>query len=426
MPTVLDGLREELVAKAKAAHQVLEEAGPDNDMSKVKCLGDGLDTTAKLEKFRALNVEVADLHDKVKKQEVDDGLFDKARASWEELNQVRSTPIHPTVDGRQTRVVKSLGRALVESTEYNDFKGMRQWPRPISMPDLDVRAAVFHTGAGWTPEQIRLDRVEFSPQRPIRVIDFLPVLPTGADTIRYMEETTLTNNAAETAESTATTAADLIPESALALTERNRPVEWLPTFLPVTMQQMEDVEGIEAYVNSRLTYMIQARLDSQIIVGDGVTPNLLGTNSVSGINTYALAAEPVPDAIFKGMQEVRLSGGTAGFAEPSVVFINPADWTDIRLLRTADGMYIWGNPSEAGPERIWGVPVVQTPVATVNTATLGDYATYSAVYIKRGIDLAVSDSHSSYFTRGMLAIRADMRVAIVHFRPQAFCTVTGI
>jgi HK97 family phage major capsid protein len=148
----------------------------------------------------------------------------------------------------------------------------------------------------------------------------------------------------------------------------------------------------------------------------------MGTNNVVGINTQAKGADPTPDAIYKGMTLVR----SMGFTEPSVGFIHPNDWQDIRLLRTADGIYIFGSPIESGPDRIWGMPVVVTTAALENTMTLGDYRNFSALFTKRGITVAVSDSHAYYFTRGTLAVRADMRVAMVHFRPLAFCTVTGI
>ena len=87
---------------------------------------------------------------------------------------------------------------------------------------------------------------------------------------------------------------------------------------------------------------------------------------------------------------------------------------------------LWGHPSMPGPFTIWGVPVVETTAVTATKAIAGDYANFSALYTRRGITLAVSDSHSHYFTMGMLAIRADMRVAMVHFRPKAFGEVTGL
>ena len=289
---------------------------------------------------------------------------------------------------------------------------------PASVLEIGAKElkTLFQTSAGWSPESIRDDRVELKPERPVSVVNFLPTSATQHNSVKYMEETTFTNAAVEIAE------AGSFPEATLALTERSQAVEKIAVFLPVTDEQLEDEEQAEDYVNDRLIFMLQQRLDLQIIQGNGTAPNMLGTNNVTGIQTQAKSADPTPDAFYKLFRKIR----SDGFAEPSVVLVHPNDWEDVRLLRTADGVYIWGNPSQAGPERIWGVRVVQTTAALENTATAGDYVTYSALRLRRGVEVRVSDSHSTYFTEGNQAIRADVRVAVVHYRLKAFGTVTGI
>jgi HK97 family phage major capsid protein len=110
---------------------------------------------------------------------------------------------------------------------------------------------------------------------------------------------------------------------------------------------------------------------------------------------------------------------------PNAVVMHPMDWQDVRLLRTADGIYIWGSPSEAGPARIWGLPVAQSDGLTQNTGLVLD-TSFTELATRRGIDVQVSNSHADYFINGKQAVRADMRVALVVYRPTAICTVTGI
>ncbi|WP_433233726.1 phage major capsid protein [Actinomadura nitritigenes] len=144
---------------------------------------------------------------------------------------------------------------------------------------------------------------------------------------------------------------------------------------------------------------------------------------MSGIQTQAKGgSEPTTDALYKAMRKIR----DTGFAEPSVVFMTPATWEPVRLMKTADGIYIWGHPSMPGPATVWGVPVVETTAAPANAALVGDYANFSELAVRRGIDVQVSNSHSDYFIRGKLALRADLRVALIHYRPLAFCEVTGL
>ena len=417
----LNELKAEMRARTDKLHEIFEQAGPDRDFSKVTAIYG--DTAGKVDQVRSMNAELGDINKQIKEREELEEIAVKAQAQYLADHAPVNSLVHPdgglAIPGRD---FKSMGQLFVASPQFKDYQPQRNWPMPAELPNYDIRNAVFRTGAGWATEDLRIPRVELSPQRPIAVIDHVPMLPTNQAAVVYMEETTFTNNAVETAESSGTTDADLIGEAALVLTERSKTVEWLPVFIPVTMQQMEDVEGISAYVDSRLTYMIQARLDLQILAGNGTTPNLEGTENVSGIQAQALGTDSIPDAIYKLFTSIRDNG----FAEPTVCFIRAAKFQTVRLLKTADGLYIWGHPSEPGPFLMWGVPLVQTNAVTPTKAIAGDYANYSALYTKRGITLAVTDSHQSYFTRGMLAIRADMRVAMVHYRPKAFGEVTGL
>lgn len=413
--------RGELDAKRKSLRDILAEAGPDYDMTKVKSVTG--DNTAKVKFIQDLNDEITE-----KKQKVD-GLLVIARAAAEAANgEEEAEQKGRAEDGdgggvkgaeRKDHGFKTIGELFLSSKAFKGYaRGSGMGPQATL--DLDVGKflkADFLTSAGWAPEVTRTGRVESFPTRPApKVVDFLPQTTTAQSAVAYMEETTFTNTAAETAE------AGTYPEAALALTERTSSVRKIAVFLPVSDEQFEDEPRAQQYVNNRLPFMLRQRLDLQILVGNGTPPNLLGTENVSGIQTQALGADPVPDAMYKAMRKIR----DDGFAEPSVVFIRPSAWEAVRLMKTADGQYIWGHPSIPGPSTIWGVPVVETTAVTATKAVIGDYANFSELAIRRGIDIQVSNSHSDYFVNGKLAIRADLRAALIHYRPKAFAVVTGL
>ena len=231
-----------------------------------------------------------------------------------------------------------------------------------------------------------------------------------------MVESTLTNNAAETAE------AGTYGEGALALTETTSTVRKIAVFLPVTDEQLADVGQVASYVDNRLSFMLQQRLDGQLLTGNGSAPNLRGVLNTSGISTQAKSSDSTPDAIYKAIDKVRVTGA----ADPDTVILHPNDWQAIRLLQTSDGIYIWGSPADAGPERIWGLPVIQTTAETENTGLVGAFRTFSQLFTRQGIQVQISNSHSDYFVKGKVAVRADMRAALAVYRATAFCTVTGI
>ena len=423
--------REEIVAKRALLKEVFEQAGEAMDFTKVTKYGSP-DAAANLESWRADEKALNAAVDAYK-------VFEDIKASQKNLEGIDSKfakPVskgveHPAdsddANGGRRMQVKTLGTLFTESPAYKNVTGQNGPSAELDISIQDMRAqkqmkTVFSTGAGWDSQDVRIPRVILEQTAPAPLIaDVVPTFPTTQAAVVYMEETTFTNNAAEYTESTATTASDLYGEAALALTERTSTVRTIGVFLPVTDQQMEDVDGIAAYVDQRLGFMIDQRLDLQIVAGNGVAPNLEGTINVTGINTAAKSGSE-PDSIYDGMLSVRATG----FGNPSAVLAHPNDWATIRKLTTADGVYIFGSPMDSGADRIWGVPVIQATQVTENTVVTGDYANFAGLFIKRGIEIQVSNSHSSYFTRGMQAVRADARVALVHFRPAAFSTITSM
>ena len=388
-----------LTAKRAELKSIFDEAGPDRDMGKIKSISG--DNAAKVEAIRAINTEI----DALAKSFDDLVMIEKAAENSERQAEGVESGAGAT---RHEKGRKSIGEQFTESDAFK-FKGQ------TSALDVDLKT-LMTTSAGWAPETTRSGLVVESAQRPVQVTDLVPTVPTSQAAYVYMEETTFTNNAAEAAEG------GTYGEAALALTERTSTVRKVAVWLPVTDEQLEDEAGASAYLNARLPFMLRQRLDGQILTGDGSAPNLRGVNNVAGIQTQAKGADPVPDAVYKAMTKVRVTGR----AMPNAVVFHPNDWQDVRLLRTADGIYIWGNPSEVGPERIWGLQVAQSDAQTENTAVVGDWANYSLLAVKRGIEVQTTNSHGTFFIEGKQAVRADFRAALVFTRPAAFATVTGI
>lgn len=379
-------------------------------------------TPEQLEDVKARNVEIDDLAKQVEDLKAADEIFQKntdaLRASMRPANQLPLGSKNQDGARQPERQVKSLGEMFVESQEYKERRGIKNLE--VKLNDFDFlevreRKTLMETGAGFAPQSIRTGKVvEYAHRRPV-VADLIPQTPTEQASVVYMEETTSTNAAATRLEGGSA------GESALVYTERSVAVREIATFLPVTEIQLEDVSQARSLIDNRLMAFLDLTEEVQLLTGDNNPPNLNGFHTAVS-QAQAKGADPVPDALYKGITKVRATG----MAEPSAVVIHPNDWQDIRLLRTTDGIYIWGNPSEAGPERVWGLPVVVTTAETENTALLGDFQLYSEIFRRRGANIKVSDSHSDYFVKGKLAIRADKRLALAIYRATAFCKVTGI
>lgn len=427
MPVMFPALKEaeeRLAATQKKLHEIFEQAGDTMDMSKVTCISG--DSAAKVAEIRKLN---AQLDEEGAKR---DELLEVARAAERARagaggGEPGSEPGDDDPDdtpkgaGRpgHVRQRKGLGQLFVESDAFK--RRIPGAPGPASMLQLDLKGiingakATFQTGDGWEPEVTRTGLVVPFATRPIQVTQLIPQNTTDQAAVQYMEETVFDNPAAETNEG------EQYPEGRLKLEEKDSPVRDITVWLPVTDNQLADVNQARGYVENRLPFMVRQRLDGQILVGNGTAPNLTGLNNVSGILTQAKGSDPVPDAVYKAAVKVRVTGR----AMVDAVIMHPNDWTGVRLLRTADGIYIWGSPSDPGPDRIWGYVVSQADGQTEDTGLVLD-TSFTELAIRQTVEVQISNAHADFFIRGKQAVRAKLRVAFTVFRPAAVCEVTGI
>jgi len=401
--------RQEYDAKHRKLMAVFAEAGTDRDVSKIKSL-EG-DDSAKLAAIAKMNLELKGLETEI------DGLVkmeDAARES-DEREKALGTPAGQLPQPQAKGEVKDLGHAFAESAAFKAFRADPSRNVGIEIP-VDLKTTIT-TAAGWAPQSLRTGLVVPFPRREFRILDIVPMGPTSQAAIVHMEETTRTNTAVEIAES-----AGAAVEATLAWTQRSQTVENVGVYIPVTDQQLEDVEQVASVINVELTSMLRERIDSQILNGTGVTPLIAGINTTAhaAVQSVVLAGDRL-DAIYNILKRVRVTGR----AIPNFIVMHPNDWETIRLMKTDDGLYKMGNPIDAGVERVWGTPVIQTDACTEGSVLTGAFDTWCKLWEKRGVLIEVTDSHGTDFIHFVKEVRASTRVAMTVTRPLAFCWLTG-
>ena len=412
MPTKAQTLAAELLAKRTTMAGFFEKKTADGS----------LDWTAEdRDAVKALNDELNDLTPKWEAANADEVLERKNADALSLLNSVQVPTgfregrklVRPGGDGASLAEAKSLGQQFIETKSFRDYRtGYRG---ESVLPNFEVKT-LFARTAGFDPFVARSPKVVYSAQQMPKVVDLLPTSETSQAAVKWMLETTYTNAAASTAEG------GTYPEAALAFTEQLSSVQKIAVFIPVTDEQMDDEPRVRSILDNRLDLMLRQKLDSHLIVGTGTAPQLKGLTSLSGKQTQAKGSDPIPSAIYKAMTKVRV----VAFADPTGVILHPNDWQTVKLLQTADGLYIWGHPSADTPDRIWGLPVVQTTYVVEGKGYVGDFAAHTELVYRSGVDFAVSNSHSDYFVKGQLAIRAAIRAAFLVTREAAICELTGL
>lgn len=413
----LKELREQLAAKRDEQAAIFSKFTENGELKEMP-----MDV---IEDVRNREKELADLTGKLQTQEAMEAAYKSNEGARAEFLKARGQAPYssaggdPSKDGdagdpSKEEKYTSLGDMFVKSPEYGSFKDTRRQGNGLGSMAVELKTTM-STSAGWVQQITRTGRVVETALRRPMVQDLMPNTTTDLDSPAWMEETTFTNNAAPVAEAAAK------PESALAYTQRTQPAEVIATILPVTEQALDSAPMMLSLIENRLTRMLDLATETQLLTGDGVSPNLLGFLNKPSIQTQALGGDTVPDAIYKAMAKVR----DVAFAEPTAYVTNPADWTPVRLLKDTTGQYIWGNPSVAGVETIFGLRAVITTAMTENTGLVGDFAGFSELFERWGIRIDVGWINDN-FSKNIRTIRIERRCALAIYRAAAFCTVTGI
>jgi HK97 family phage major capsid protein len=203
-------------------------------------------------------------------------------------------------------------------------------------------------------------------------------------------------------------------------------VEKIAHWIPVTEEILQDVDQMRSYVDNRMTLGVNIAEDGALLNGSGVSPQLRGfMNLVAPAAPIARGADTNADAILRQIAAIEL----ATQLEVTGLVLNPAQWLTISLTKDSTGNYIGGAGPFATPRRptLWGRPVAVTSAIVAGTALVGSFSGGGAQLFKHGgMRVDVSNSHSDFFIKNLIAIRAEIREALAVYREAAFGLVTGL
>ena len=340
--------------------------------------------------------------------------------------------------------VKSLGLTVVDSPEFKSMLGSfpegripaqgRVQTSPIAVKSLFTGASSTSAGAFVVNE--RTDIIELLGRKPLTVRNLVSNRRTTSDTVEFVQETSHTNAAAVVAEATSaaarTAAANTTtgavtftnasgggykPEGSWAFSVTTAVVKTIAEWVPVTKRALADVAQLEGLINDQLSADVAEAEEGQILNGDGEGENFTGINATSGIQTQAWATD-LFTTVRKGVTKLR----TVGRVNPTALVLNPADAEAIDLLKDGENRYYYGGPSVINQRTLWGVPVVESETQAAGTGLMGDFSK-AVLWDREQTTVTMTDSHSDFFIRNLVAVLAEERLAFGVTRPTAFVSL---
>lgn len=311
-----------------------------------------------------------------------------------------------TNDGKNT--AESWGEQFVKSAQYGEFAGGRLGKMRVELKNT-------LTGSDANVAPARQPGIVGGAVQPLTLEAFLPSIPTTSNAIEFTKENTFTNNAAEAAEGASKA------ESAITFSLVNMPISTVAHWIKISRQLASDNVALAAYVNARMVYGVNRKVETQLVAGDGTAPNISGILDTGNFTAHGIA-DAALGATLKKLVLIRkmiAASKNAGYPVDAIL-LNPSDWADIEidLFTTAAGHTLY-SVTDAGQARLFGVPVIESVGMTVDQVAVGAFGQAYMIHNREGVTVEMSDSDSDNFTKNLITIRAERRLALATERPAA-------
>ena len=307
--------------------------------------------------------------------------------------------------------ISSWGEQFIKSANYGAFAGG-------NLNKLRVEVKNTLVGSDTTVAPQRNAGIVGGAFLPFAMEALLPSTTTSSNAIEFTKEASFTNSAAEAAEGAQKA------ESALTWSLVNMPVSTVAHWIKISKQLAADAPALAAYVNTRMRYGVNQKVDTQLVVGDGTAPNISGTYDTGNFTAhgYTNAAIAAISTTFKKLVLIRKVIAdlyAAGYPADAIV-LNPADWAtiEIELFTTAAGQTLY-SVNDAGQARLFGLPVIQAIGMAADTFQVGRFSEAYMIYNREGVVVEMSDSDGDNFQKNLITLRAERRLALATEKPAA-------
>lgn len=359
------------------------------------------DILAKVKAGQEVSAELKELADKALNGQ------GEIRARLEEVEQ---KVVRRGNDGGGQGQYQTPGQIFIENDRVKAFCTARDRGR------VRVDMATITTGnVGPTRDVLVLpDRqagIVTPPQRRFTVRDLVTPGRTGSNSIEFVREVGFTNLAAAVSEGVGK------PESTLSYEVDSENVATLAHFMVASKQILDDAPALQSNIDGRLRYGLAYVEEVQLLSGDGTSPNLHGIipQAVAYSAPFVLAGSTPIDTLRLAI----LQSEIALFPATGVV-LNLIDWTRIELQKDTTGRYIFADVQGTVTPRMWSRQVVPTPAMTEDKFLVGAFQLGAQLFDREDANVEISTEDSDNFRKNLITIRAEERLVLLVYRPEAF------
>ncbi|MDQ1426628.1 MAG: hypothetical protein QOK39_104 [Acidimicrobiaceae bacterium] len=257
------------------------------------------------------------------------------------------------------------------------------------------------------------------PVRQVQLLDEISMTTTESDVVTWVQQTVRGDFATEVPYGTPA------PEADYEFALKQATVKRVPQFIPATKDILADQGQLQDLLGQQLMTGVRLGLESKFWTGGGTSPAdqlFQGILATAGIGTVTMGSaghvgEYEVDVVHRAITTIRLTL----FQDPTCWAVHPTDFENTILRKDLQGRYIYPVAEEI--KTIWGLRPIITPLVAAGTPVVADFKTAAKMWLRTGLSVTASTEHLDFFTRGMVALLAELRAAFAVVQPRAVCQI---
>lgn len=308
---------------------------------------------------------------------------------------------------------QTAGHLVVSSEQMSEMSSSFKGTARIVVPRAAITSSADSGGALVAPD--RGYGIHAAPERRLTIRDLIAPGRTDSNSYEFVQETGFTNSAAPVAEGAAK------PYSELEFELKTAPVRTLAHLFKASRQILDDAPALQSFIDARASYGLRLAEEQQLLYGNGTGANIGGivalAEAYSAPGGVTVTGEQQIDRLRLALLQAELSE----FPSDGIV-LNPIDWALIELLKDENGNYLIGQPQGDTQPRLWRRPVVATQSMEQNDFLVGAFGLGAQIFDRMDVEILISTENDKDFENNMITVRAEQRLALAVYRPEAFVT----
>jgi HK97 family phage major capsid protein len=307
-------------------------------------------------------------------------------------------------------LIKSIQDGAIESFLKGNSNAAR-----FDVKAGDMTMANSYTGV--VADETIVPQFKFDPTRATHIRQLLPLGSTDAQTIRYPKESVYDETGVG-----ATAQGSALVQSDFDITATSVNVERIGTFMRVTEEMLNDTPQLSSYLSARVPEKILSIEDNEILNGDGSAPNLDGlftdgaafVTGASGAFYQSVESANEYDVLVAALNQLALANYQA-----DTILLNPTDLHKIALLKSTANEYLRQQIYTGLTPQIMGVNITANTAVTAGKFMVANLAQATQLWVRENLSVEFSRDDSDNFTKNLVTVRVQERVALTNYLPNA-------